>query len=398
MYRSLVRTTPDPLDEPETERLRRIASPEPPATEVDGVALSERRTRNIREIATWVLHLVAALFLFILAIQLMKTGASALAPRLEVTRWNAVATLGLGALLAYLFLSGKPVAAFALALFATGGLTRLQAFTMLSGGRLGAAFIVLLVGFLYASRGRASRRESIGVGVLALVLTAIVYVPGMLLGYGVLKTGALDHVHLTNVHITSAVDFMTKWVVTPAQNALPDPLLLPIGGAIIVLAIKLLDRLLPEIDGHRRVRSNGRAGRSTWSMFMLGFGVTLITFSVSVALTILVPLAAKGWITREEAVPYIMGSNLATLADTLLVAVVVGNPVGVQIVLAEAIGVAVITAALLFALYRPLSNGVLAIDEWVVGERLHLWLFVLSIFVLPALLMAAGFIIGPTTS
>ena len=132
-------------------------------------------------------------------------------------------------------------------------------------------------------------------------------------------------------------------------------------------------------------------------MFALGFGVTLITFSVSVALTILVPLAAKRWITREEAIPYIMGSNVATLADTLLIAVVLGNPVGVQIVLAEAIGVAVVTAVLLLLVYRPLSRGVLTLDEWVVAERTHLWLFVLSIFVLPALLMALGFIIGPTT-
>jgi hypothetical protein len=118
--------------------------------------------------------------------------------------------------------------------------------------------------------------------------------------------------------------------------------------------------------------------------------------SVSVALTILVPLAAKGWVTREEAVPYIMGSNLATLADTLLVAVVVGNPVGVQIVLAEAIGVAVVTGLLLLFLYRPMRRGVMGIDEWVVSERTHLWLFVLAIFVLPALLLAAGFLIGPT--
>jgi Na+/phosphate symporter len=343
----------------------------------------------------WMGTFAVALFLFLLAIRLMETGGAGLRSHLAVVDWNAIATLGIGALLAYLFLSGKPVAAFALTLFATGGLTRLQAFTTLSGGRLGAAFVVLLVGFLYASRDRQAGRDPLGVGVLTLVVTTVVYVPGMFLGYGLLKSGALDGLRLTNVHVANGVGTLTKWIVTPAHDALPDALLLPIGGLVIVLAIKLLDRLLPQIDAYRRVRSNGRGGgRGRWSMFGLGFGATLVTFSVSVALTALVPLAARRLITREQALPYILGSNVATLVDTLLVAVLVGNAVGVQIVLAEAIGVAVVTAILVLALYRPLEGAVLAIDEWVVSDRRHLWLFVLSIFVLPVLLIALGFVIG----
>ena len=78
--------------------------------------------------------------------------------------------------------------AVALSLFVGGAATELQTFTMLSGSRLGASFVVLLVGFLYALRNRGpNRRESIGMGVLALSLTAVVYVPGMAIGYGILK-------------------------------------------------------------------------------------------------------------------------------------------------------------------------------------------------------------------
>jgi ABC-type Fe3+ transport system permease subunit len=67
---------------------------------------------------------------------------------------------------------------------------------MLSGSRLGASFVVLLVGFLYALRNRGRNRgESIGMGVLALSLTAIVYVPGMLIGYAILKSGVLGGIH-----------------------------------------------------------------------------------------------------------------------------------------------------------------------------------------------------------
>ena len=103
-----------------------------------------------------------ALFLFILAIQLMKEGAKALAPTLTNSPLfsNPFSTLGAGWLGAYIVLSGSPVAAVALSLYVGGVSTELQTFTMLSGSRLGASFVVLLVGFLYAVRNRGRNRMS----------------------------------------------------------------------------------------------------------------------------------------------------------------------------------------------------------------------------------------------
>src|SRR5205823_5704719 len=265
-----------------------------------------RSVRTAKDRVLWMLSLALALFMFVLAIQMMKTGAKALAPTLHVTKWNAFATLGLGTLLAYLFLSGKPVTATALALFTAGGLTKLQTFTMISGGRLGAAFIVLLIGFLYARRG-SNRRDTIGVGVLALSLTAIVYIPAMMLGYGLLKSGALNGIHLTSAPLQQTIDVIYSPIVDRLASVLPDWLLLPLGGAIIVLSIRYLDGLLPEVEDPDRIESTSRGLRSRWPMFFLGFFITFITISVSVALTILVPLTAKGQVSRRQAVPYILG-------------------------------------------------------------------------------------------
>ena len=110
-------------------------------------------------------------------------------------------------------------------------MTELQTFTMLSGSRLGASFVVLLVGFLYAVRNRGhNRSESIGMGVLALSLTAIVTLPGMILGYVILKSGVLDPIHVSRVrgrpladrlHLGPAIDLLTK---LPGLDAAPDRL------------------------------------------------------------------------------------------------------------------------------------------------------------------------------
>lgn len=348
-----------------------------------------------KELAVKGAYFLGALFLLILSIQLMKEGAQAIAPRLQGTFPvdNMISTAGLGWLGAYLVLSGSPVAAASLALFAAGATTQAQTFTMLSGSRLGASFIVLLVGFLYAARqrNRDRRRESIGMGVLALGMTAVVYVPGMFLGYGILKSGMLSGVSWqASSGVDSLIDVVWGPIIRFAGDLLPGPLLFPLGLAVILASFKLLDHVLPSLDGEKHAGERNHWLKHPWAMFGLGMLAALLTLSVSVALTVLVPLASKGYIERKEAIPYIAGANITTLADTLLAATLLGNPVAVQIVLAQAIAVALITVVILALLYRPLQVAIMALDEWIVATTPRLWLFVTALFVMPIGLMFSG--------
>lgn len=348
--------------------------------------------RDLRLVGLKALHFLGAIFLLVLSIELMKDGAQAIAPRLQGTFPvdNMVSTLGLGWLGAYLVLSGSPIAAVSLALFAAGATTQAQAFTMLTGSRLGASFIVLLVGFIYAMRSR-NRRESIGMGVLALGMTAVVYVPGMFLGYGIFKSGLLGGVDWhASAGIDGLIDVVWGSMVRFAGDLLPGPLLLPLGLAVILASFKLLDFVLPSLDGEKQADRRAHWMRRPWPMFFLGMLAALLTLSVSVALTILVPLASKGYIKRKEAIPYIAGANITTLADTLVAAMLLGNPIGVQIVLAQAIAVALITLILLAFLYRPLQWAVMALDEWIVATTPRLVLFVGALFVMPVGLLFSG--------
>jgi sodium-dependent phosphate cotransporter len=355
-----------------------------------------RERHGWRRVASKLLHFAVAIFLFVLAIQFMKAGAKALAPNLQGTFPvdNGVSTLGLGWIGAYMVLSGSPVAAVALSLFAASAITKLQAFTMLTGSRLGASFIVLLVGFLYAMKSK-NRRESTGMGVLALSLTAVVYLPGMLLGYTILKSGVLSGVNWTaSSEVQGLIDRVWGPLLDLAKGNLPGWLLFPIGLGVILVSFKFLDRVLPQIDSDRAAKGKAHWLKRPWPMFLLGCLAALLTLSVSVAITVLVPLAAKGYVDRREAMPYIMGANITTLADTLVAAMILGRPEGVQVVLAEAMAVAFVTIIYLAFLYRHLQRAVMALDEWVVGTSRRLGLFVAVIFVLPGILLLSGRIIG----
>ena len=344
---------------------------------------------------------VAALFLLVLSLQLMKSGAAAIAPTVRDSPLfsNGASTLGAGWLGAYLVLSGSPIAAVSLGLFSGGAITELQTFTMLSGSRLGASFVVLLVGFLYSVRNRgANREESVGMGILALTLTAIVYVPGMAIGYGILRAGLLDGIRWkTSGEVTSVVDFIwgpTQRVIT---DMLPGWLLLPAGLGVILLSFKLLDRVLPQVSGTQITGRRAEWLKRPWPMFALGCLVATLTLSVSVALVVLVPLASRGYVKRDESVPYIMGANITTLADTLVAAMLLRNAGAVQIVLAQAFAVFLVSVFYLALAYAPMKRSVLGLNDRLVASNRRLWVFVVVLLATPAILLTSGLWLGPFT-
>jgi solute carrier family 34 (sodium-dependent phosphate cotransporter) len=341
---------------------------------------------------------IPALFLFILAIQLMKSGAAAVGPTIEGSFpfANPVSTLGTGWLGAYLVLSGSPVAATTISLFGAGSLTRFETLTMLSGSRLGASFIVLVTGFLYTLRRPRQRNAGLAVGIQAMTMTMVQYLPGMLLAALLLRVGALDGVQW---HASGKLDAILGklWgpFVDAAESNLPGWALFVVGIGTILLSFNLIDRVLPQIDSDSTVSKRRAWLTHPWMMFFLGCIVATLTLSVSVALTVLVPLAVKGYVKCDEALPYIMGANITTLADTLVVAMLQPTPVAAQIVLAEAIGVSIVSLAILAFFYGPTKRAVLGFDDWLISDNRRLAGFVGALFIVPIAAICSGLLWGP---
>jgi sodium-dependent phosphate cotransporter len=346
-----------------------------------------------------ILLFIPAMFLFILAIQLMKSGAAAVGPSIEgqFPFANGFSTMGTGWLGAYFVLSGSPVAATAISLFGAGTIDKLQAFTMLSGSRLGASFIVLVTGFLYAMKHKdRPRGDSIGIGIQAMTMTAITYIPGMFIGYSILRAGLLDGF---DMHASGRLDAVLGVLWGPfvdlAETHLPGWALFITGIGVILISFNLIDRVLPQVSGDATASKRQAWLKHPWTMFALGCLVATLTLSVSVALTVLVPLTAKGYLKRDEALPYIMGANITTLADTLVVAMLQNTPVAAQVVLAEAIGVTIVSLAILGFFYRPVKRAVMGLDDYLVARNRRLVVFVGSVFLVPVVLVLSGLLYTP---
>jgi sodium-dependent phosphate cotransporter len=338
---------------------------------------------------------IAGILVFILALWLLKKGASGLEPVMSHLQVSGIAnTLGLGWLMAYLVLSGSPVATIALTLFGSNLLSGVETFAMITGSRLGASFIVLVVGLIYWLRGK-QRGSSVSIGILSLLVTSTVYLPAMALGYVILSGHWFDGLQVGQAgQMTS----LLETIYDPIVNLLADRLHLPnavifvLGIGTLLAAFKAFDQALPEIDPHSS-HFNRIAELVYRPVFMvlLGAGITCITLSVSVSLSLLVPLAVKGYVRRENVIPYIMGANVTTFIDTLLAALLISTPPGQPsaflIVLTEMLSVAVISLMALtlsFSLYQRTVERAL---ELILHNNRTLAIFVGAILVIPIILL-----------
>lgn len=298
--------------------------------------------------------------LFAFALISVKEGASPLAPviRNGFSIDNTLDALGLGWLAAAITLSGSPIAATALAFFQAGVLDAFETFAMIAGSRLGAAFIVLFLGFAYALRSRRSE-SGLGAGLLSLLVTQTVYFPAIVLGYLLLRSGLLGNwTFAAQASLTSPLDFVFGPMIGWLERIVPIWTLFPVGFVLMLFSFWLFDRALPlvHLQGTGLERINRLLFRPIVS-FGLGAGITAVTMSVSVSLGMLVPLSARGFIRQENIIPYIMGANVTTFVDTLVAAALLGNPEAVTIVLLQMISVSAVSIGVILVGFRRYESA-----------------------------------------
>jgi sodium-dependent phosphate cotransporter len=337
--------------------------------------------------------LVVCVSLFVLALVLMKEGARPLTPyiRNQFSIDSPASALGFGWLTASVALSGSPVAATALALLDANVLSPIETFAMISGSRLGAAFIVLVIGFVYVLRGK-QRDLSLSVGLVSLIVTQTLYPFVLLLGFNLLSSGWFQR---WTVQATRDVRSPFELLFDPLVHSLErwlSPWFFLVGGFLLILfSLWLFDRVLPELNlGETKLGLVHHLLYRPLVTFLLGMAITALTMSVSVSLSLLVPLSVRGYIRRENVIPYILGANITTFIDTLIAAAMLANPVAVTVVLVQMVSVTAVSIVLLLSIYRLYVRFVERLVVFL-GKRLrYLAIYIFAIFLIPFILVIYG--------
>jgi sodium-dependent phosphate cotransporter len=344
--------------------------------------------RRAARIAAKAAYSVAGVLIFILALELLKSGASGLAPILNRVQADGVPNLlGFGWLGAYAVMGGSPIAAIGLSLFAGDTISDVEALAVLNGSRLGASFIVLAVGFvMWVWHKRTA--DGLYIGVVALLTAFTLWLPALPLGVLALKSGLFDGVELSRPgFITSFVDAVYDPVVDPITDNVTSILVFGAGIGLLLLAFTVFDRALPNLEQPSlRVERIKDLLHHPLAMFMIGLSLTALTLSVSISLTLLIPLSLKGYVRRNGIIPYVMGANISTWVDTMVAALLLDVPHAFTIVFVQMIVGAAISLAVLLLVYKPYSNAILGLANRITHTRRSFALFMGAIFLVPLVL------------
>ncbi|WP_129116868.1 sodium:phosphate symporter [Halegenticoccus tardaugens] len=281
---------------------------------------------------------LVAVAVFLFAVQLLGAATPVLAPDLAstlriVTRSPASA-LGTSWLAAYAMLNGSVVAALALSLFGAGLVTPEQLFLMIAGSRLGAAGIVLVIGGLDSVGRRQPLRRATGLGVLTVLVSYTIYLPATVAGFAVFSRFRItsDGSGGAPVADPGLLSFFA-----PAAGALTDvlggPAAFVLALALLFGSLKLFGRTVAGLDRRRLRDRYVRHLRKRWLSFGVGLALTGFTTSIAFSVGVVVPLYNRGYVDRDEMVPYVMGASVGTVTDTLLVALLLDTPAGIRAVL-----------------------------------------------------------------
>ncbi len=334
-----------------------------------------------------------AIFGFILSLQLLGESTQEIAPLLQDFFTAFITTelsaLGTGWFMAYMVLNGATSAAIGLALFESGLIDFIQVFMVVSGSRLGAAFIVILIGLIEYSKGKSSSlADSCSVGILTFLLTYTIYIPAIILGY--LLLGSFEFAFLE----TSGPTFLSyslTMVFQPIVDILSEnifaPLLFFLSIILLLFSLKQFDKAFKGI-GKEKMRDDYIRFliTSKWIGFLAGAALTLATTSVALSLGIIVPLYNKGYLKREEIIPYILGANVTTMISSIIAAIVLSSLVGMKAVLMLTMTITLVTlTALIF--YNQYFKLIKTMFDSIVLDKRLLYGFTLSLFLLPLILI-----------
>ena len=97
----------------------------------------------------------------------------------------------------------------------------------------------------------------------------------------------------------------------------------------------------------------------------------------------MVPLSVRGYIRRENLVPYIMGCNISTFIDTLVAGLLLRNPTAAGIVLAEMLSIVVVSGIILLFFFQFYERSVLSFVMWLSETPQRLGVFFVLLFLIP---------------
>ncbi|HKL43785.1 MAG TPA: hypothetical protein VJ892_00735, partial [Candidatus Absconditabacterales bacterium] len=120
--------------------------------------------------------------------------------------------------------------------------------------------------------------------------------------------------------------------------------------------------------------------------FLSGLIITALTMSLSISVTLLLPLYVRKIITRRHLIPYILGANITTLLDTLLLGVLTNSVLGTKVILAF-MAATIVSVTIYMIIFKFYKKAISYFTDKILDNKYVFVIFLIIIMFIPILFL-----------
>ena len=284
-----------------------------------------------------ILKLMFFLYLFILSIELIKKTSLFLAPDVKtflLQELNPVKAMSLGWFVTTIVQSSGAVGSV-VATFVGNDLISLPiAVYILIGASLGTAITALIISLITESKQRRDFRHGFEIGLCYSIYSALLVIIAFFLEF-FFKFFSKTSLFLASyfdfeglfLKMPNIIEIITSPIINPIFERNHKLIVLLIAFVGLIIALRYLGKSIIKVLGGEENAKNfiNRFFDSKYKAYFIGLVLTAIVFSSSITIGLLVPLAVARLISLRKAIPFILGADLGTFTDLILVSLIIGK-------------------------------------------------------------------------
>lgn len=350
--------------------------------------------------------LIFSLYLFVSSIVLIKNSATLLGQGGALNILSSVRDPTTGALAGWfctaLIQSSGAFDSIIIALASAGVVPMSTAVATIIGAEVGTTITSQLTSVLgYMRRERSMFRQSFLVAMIHFcynISTLLIFLPLEVF------FGSFTHIALSGrsffsrvpglLAIPSLLDLITPWI-----NILLIYIPAWVGfiGGLVLLILSLMN-VEKYMTAAFATETSKRLIQSTFASpfrsFLSGLAFTIMVPSTSVMVSLLIPLAATGFLGASSyLLPYILGANIGTVFDVMLAALATGDPAAIGVWLVH-LTINVVGACIFLPLLKPFSTFVRNANDFLTFSKKRMLLFLSLSNGIPLLILILGILMS----
>jgi len=285
-------------------------------------------------------------------------------------------------------MTGSPIAWAFISLSETLRINIQNLAAIIMGTRWGVNSFLFITGLLMLFKGKSLRR-SLGMTVIQFFVTL-----------SVTLLSAVFLFPLLNSHIMHIpAQFFSQWlvlnwaldtIISPISHLIQKSLSHDIGIAItgvffLIGGLFMFDKSFSFLKEKKNKEILDKF-ESSKTAFISGFLITALTMSLSISVTILLPLYIRKYIDRKLLIAYILWANISTLFDTLFLGIMTKSTTGVEVILAFIIAVS-ISVIIYLLIFKRYYKSIGHITDQILKNKYRFFIFTLIIMLVPILFL-----------